>query len=629
MNFFKRVKVGFSGIAMVMSVFAFMTGVRAQNPDDISFEINEVLQHATSYMNNSNYDSAQYVLSAAFSQTDYALNEKDLYFLHCYEAEVMYYNALFEQGLNSALRGVEIAKQLNENALLGNGENLIGLFLMNLNRDEEALPHFRVAIDLISPYHTNDWLAFRYHALANMGECLLKMEEPDSAIYYSTSSIEESERRGRMRGAALARWNIAEALILKQKIPQAKQEANTGLRLVLGSPHHDVIQSLCGTLMKVSSALGDADSVYYWMNIGLSENSHPLNTDLSRIQFLKLCIEQCIRQQNVERGSDLLKQLNQLEQQVSGKQQTQRINILKDYYAKNQKLMLADELNASQQKELSLRKTISIVFGILAVLLIVIILIAFQIFRQRQRIAVLKHKDELQSIQKENELNALKARMETVAGERNRIASDLHDDVGASLSSINIYSKVAMLKMENAPAMVPEMLSLISQNASNMMDSLSDIVWSINPKNDSLVSLMNRIKSQGLEVLQPLDIELHFVNETERDIQMSMTARKNLYLISKEAMNNIAKHSRARRVTISVSVRNAKLKMEFKDDGIGLVNSSSSKGNGLVNMQQRAKEMDGEISFVTTRPSGTTVSMEFHIARISDSAINPEFGLQH
>ena len=605
---------------MVLSVFIWTNVMRAQTPPGISEEINLVLERATSYMNNSSYDSAQYVLSEAFSQTDFRLNETDLYYLHCYESEVMYYNALFEQGLNSALRGSEIARHLNDSALLGNAENLIGLFLMNLNRNEEALPHFKVAIGLISPYHNNDWLAFRYHAMANMGECLLKIEKPDSAIFYSAASIQESERRGRIRGAALARWNIAEALILQQKIPQAKREANTGLRLVWGSPHHDVIQSLCGTLMKVSSALGDTDSVYYWMNIGLNENSHPLNTDLSRIQFLKLGIEQCIKLNNVNRGSDLLKQLNQLEQEVSGKQQSQRINILKDYYEKNQKLLLADELNASQQKELGLRKTISVVFGILAVLLIIIILIALQIFRQRHRIAELKHKDELQSVQKENELKALKSRMETIAEERNRIASDLHDDVGASLSSINIYSKVAMLKMQNAPAMVPEMLALISQNASSMMDSLSDIVWSINPKNDSLMSLVNRVKSHGLEVLQPLDIELHFVNETEMDIQISMTARKNIYLISKEAMNNIAKHSKATRVTIGVSVHNAMLKMEFKDDGVGLQNKTSSKGNGLGNMQRRAKEMDGEISFDSSLAGGTIVSAVFHMARISESS---------
>ena len=171
MGFLIRCKGRFSGIVLVMSVCAFTTGVSAQKPDGISVEINEVLEHATSYMNNSNYDSAQYVLSAAFSQTDYALGEKDLYYLHCYEAEVMYYNALFEQGLNSALRGAEIAKQLNDSALLGNVENLTGLFLMNLNRDYEALPHFKVAIELISPYHTNDWLALRYHALSNLGAC--------------------------------------------------------------------------------------------------------------------------------------------------------------------------------------------------------------------------------------------------------------------------------------------------------------------------------------------------------------------------------------------------------------------------------------------------------------------------
>lgn len=593
----------------------------AQGFQGTSPEINAVLLQATAYMNNSNYDSAQYILSGAFAQSQYQLTKTDLYYLHCYESEVMYYNALFEQGLNSAIRGSAIATELSDKALLGNTENLIGLFLMNLNRNDEALPHFKTAAKLISPYHENKWLSFQYHALGNIGECFLKLNSPDSAIYYSTLSIEEAQRRGRSRGTALAKWNIAEAMLLQNNLKGSKEEAASGLYSVLSSPHHDVIQSLCGTLMKISYAVGDVDSVYYWMEMGLAENSNSLNTDLSRIQFLQLGIDQCINLNDVPRGNALLKKLNQLERQVSSKQQSQRLNILKDYYEKNQKLILADELNSAQIKELSLRKTVALVFGILVLLLIIIIIIAFQIFKQRHRIAQFKYNERLQNAQNEIELKSLKERMEAISEERNRIASDLHDDVGASLSSINIYSRVAIEKIGQSPEVIPEMLSQISYNASTMMESLSDIVWSINPKNDSLLSLMNRIKIYGLEALQPLDIELYFDNDTSIDVQISMTARKNIYLISKEAISNIAKHSQAKIVRITMTVQNGQLMLVFQDDGLGMNQNETPVGNGLGNIQQRTKELRGELKVDSTISAGTKIEAVFNIANISDIPI--------
>src|SRR5690606_17516523 len=100
------------------------------------------------YMNRSMYDSAQFVISGVMAQTEIPISKTELYYLHSYESEIMYYNALFEQGLNIALWSLDIANQLGDEMLVGNSENFIGLFLMNLERYAEATGHFKRAVRL-------------------------------------------------------------------------------------------------------------------------------------------------------------------------------------------------------------------------------------------------------------------------------------------------------------------------------------------------------------------------------------------------------------------------------------------------------------------------------------------------
>lgn len=201
---------------------------------------------------------------------------------------------------------------------------------------------------------------------------------------------------------------------------------------------------------------------------------------------------------------------------------------------------------------------------------------------------------------------------------RNRISSDLHDDVGASLSSINIYSKVALEKLKRSPEEVPEMLEQISRNATDMMDNMSDIVWSINPRNDTLESLVNRMKIHAIEALQPLDMDVRFVTGNLPENSLGMNARKNLYLVFKEIINNIAKHSKAKVARIEVSVKGDLLLLEISDNGVGISDSKGKGGNGLLSLKSRVTEMQGKLEIDSQPNQGTTLRIELSLARISD-----------
>jgi signal transduction histidine kinase len=595
----------------------------SQTPPGLSPDVASVLAIATEFMNRSSYDSAQFVISRAFAQTENAVSELDLYYLHCYESEIMYYNALFEQGLNSSYRALEIATKLKNDTLLGNSENFIGLFMLNLGRLEEATEHLHRAVNLIAKNHQNQYLSFQYHALANLGESYLKRKMPDEALLYSRLSIDEAQNKVRQRGVAIAHWNIAEAYVLKSKPDSTISIALKGLSLVNNSPHRDVVQTFCATLMQAYEQKHVPDSIYSWMNKGLAENSDPLNTDFSRILFLQNATDVCVRLKNIDKGTSLLSELILLERSISGKQQAQRIAIIKDYYEKNQKLVVAKELDMAQKQELGLRKTIAIILGALATLLIILIFSFRQSARRKQRIAELQHNEQLRSTAREMEIVSLRTRMEAVFSERNRIASDLHDDIGAALSSIRIYSGAAQKHLHTNIEESADLITRINESSSGMMERMGDIVWSINPKNDTAQSLLLRMKTFASEVLGTLDIRMAYnVADSVINLHPTMTARRNIYLIYKEAINNIAKYSEAKNVVVEMSVADDQFVLHITDDGIGFHTGQAQHGNGLANMNNRAKALNGQLHITSHVGRGTKLQFRIDLKMITDENLS-------
>lgn len=574
-------------------------------------------------MDESRYDSAQFIITRAFTQSELRFSELDLYYLHSFESEIMYYNALFEQGLNSAYRTLSLATTLKNDTLIGNSENLIGLFYMNLSNFKDAIGHFERAVNLIPAGHINTYLAYKYHANANLAECFLKVNEPDSAIYYSKASFEEAYIRQKKRGTSLATWNIAEAHILKKELREAINLLLTELSEIDQSSHRDVVQMYDCSLMKVYDLLNMKDSSIFWMNNGLKEMDNPLNTDLSRKDFLECAVSVCIRQKDLETGSVLLEKLNVLTRSINGKEQNQRLEILKDYYVKNQRLVIEKELNEAQKKELHLRRTVESILMLLAALFLLLIFITYRTFRQRQKIAELNHSKHVTQVKQELELKSLKGKMKALNLERNRIASDLHDDIGAALSSIRIYSLAASKQMKSNPGESQNLLNKITESSSDMMERMSDIVWSINPKNDTGESLIIRMKTLASEVLGSMNIDLVYrIDPDVEKLKPTLAERKNIYLIFKEAINNIAKYSEANKVEITLTRRDDYFAMKISDNGKGFNINQAFTGNGLNNMSQRASSLNAYFHISSHRSTGTQIEFRMNIARISDSVVS-------
>jgi len=193
---------------------------------------------------------------------------------------------------------------------------------------------------------------------------------------------------------------------------------------------------------------------------------------------------------------------------------------------------------------------------------------------------------------------------------RNTIARDLHDDIGSTLSSINIISQMA-LKEANGSA---SHFQRIAQHSSTMMESMSDIVWSINPNNDSLDQVISKMKEFVSEILDPIDISFSFSGEDNlHAFPLDASLRKNLFLIFKEAINNAAKYSLATSIGIHFKKENNTLQLRIIDNGKGFDPSNQSSGNGLRNMKERTDNIQGKLDIRSSPNNGTEILVSLPI----------------
>jgi signal transduction histidine kinase len=174
---------------------------------------------------------------------------------------------------------------------------------------------------------------------------------------------------------------------------------------------------------------------------------------------------------------------------------------------------------------------------------------------------------------------------------RNKISQDLHDEVGSNLSSIAIFSELLKKKMSTENKEIELILDKIKSNSKESVNLMQDTVWAINPSNDSLDKLIARILSYARDILtskEILFIDNYKKLQIKSDFNLDLEIRKNVYLILKEAINNIAKHAEATEASMEFSLERNILYITLQDNGRGFDPSIESLGNGLKNFKERA-----------------------------------------
>jgi two-component sensor histidine kinase/outer membrane protein assembly factor BamB len=197
---------------------------------------------------------------------------------------------------------------------------------------------------------------------------------------------------------------------------------------------------------------------------------------------------------------------------------------------------------------------------------------------------------------------------------RDRIAMDLHDEVGSNLSGIVLFSSAVNKNANDLPEKAAGMLHRISDNSTRAMESMNDIVWSVNSQHDRLGDVLDRMRAYAQPLCEATGIDLTLDSApglSER--KLGMEERKSLYLIFKEAVNNAIKHAQCSRITVELRPAGKRIELVVQDNGRGLSptpgTDASLGGNGLGNMQRRATSVGGEFTVARRSEGGTEVRL--------------------
>ncbi len=190
---------------------------------------------------------------------------------------------------------------------------------------------------------------------------------------------------------------------------------------------------------------------------------------------------------------------------------------------------------------------------------------------------------------------------------RSDIAADFHDELGSTLSSIALYSEMA-ISDSSADMRTKSILSLIGESSRGTISAMQDMIWTIQPKNDSMQEVIYRMREYAYPLAELKNISLTFaVSEDVQAMILPMEIRKNIYLIFKEALNNAFKYAAASTISIELVKQDNVLKLEIVDDGAGFDVSNARAGNGLINMCKRAEQAGGVLLVKSNKGNGTEI----------------------
>jgi len=205
---------------------------------------------------------------------------------------------------------------------------------------------------------------------------------------------------------------------------------------------------------------------------------------------------------------------------------------------------------------------------------------------------------------------------ETEEHERIRIAKDIHDDLGSGLSKINFLSELISQKTDHLPE-IQNNSEAVKETSKKMIENMRDLIWALNPDNTTIANLLARIREYSTDYLEdyPIEIQNSFP-ENPPQTNITKESHRELFMVVKESLNNIVKHSKATKVNFTANINSKFLELSIKDDGIGFQTETIKNGNGLRNMQTRLHTIDGVFKIVSENSKGTEINVSVPLEKI-------------
>jgi two-component system, NarL family, sensor histidine kinase UhpB len=376
----------------------------------------------------------------------------------------------------------------------------------------------------------------------NLADVYFELGNDEQALFYANEAMKYGVMQNNETQIAMANQFIARVYMKRKRYPEAIDLLTKGISIFKETDDYERYYHSTDLLSQAYASIGNYPKAYEYVRI-----SRDVNDSLTKAQFTE----------------DLAAMQTKF-----------------DVNEKNKEILLLAKDKELQRQKLSQQGIIMIASIGLAMLALIGIWLRINRNKLRQKM-------------KELEL-------------RNQIASDLHDEVGSSLSSIHMLSQMAT-QQEGGNGLQKDILARMSTNAKETMDKMGDIVWMIKPGDTESSSLKQRMERFAYEICSTKNIVLTMQLDELEHMKLSMQQRKNIYLIFKEAINNAVKYSGADRIQVTGTVTGKDFILTVKDEGKGFDSGLIAKGNGLDNMYQRARELHGSLKIDTAK--GTTIRL--------------------
>ncbi|MBB3836196.1 signal transduction histidine kinase [Runella defluvii] len=440
----------------------------------------------------------------------------------------------------------------------------IGDLYRRMGRYEESLKYLQKGLVLAKDADQNYQILPQI--LLGIGRNYNHRREFSTALDYLNQAIERSQIHGEKLLQIQCYQEIAQTYRLQQNFEEAKQYLEKAFETA------QEFGSLVETA-KLNKELADLEE--------LQGNYRDALTYFQKYKVLNDSIEQ---KKNVVRAELVELKYNAFEKDKE-----------------NQRLK---QIKAAQEAELHQKTALIVALALIVVLLMGFIGFAF-------------YQNRLKQIRDAQKVQAETIRQMQLSDKiRTQIARDLHDDLGATLSGVAMLSQAAKRQVRETDSQLRELLDLISVNSQRTVATIRDIIWTTRPMNDSLESMLNKMKIFASEMLDPKGIKYEFcvANDLE-EYKLPSNQQYNFYLIFKEAINNVAKYAQARHVWVQVFKENDRLHLRIKDDGVGFDKEAvRGSGNGLFNMEKRVEELDGNLLVRSVIDEGTVIALTLPLA---------------
>ncbi|GAB3802015.1 hypothetical protein GCM10028819_30460 [Spirosoma humi] len=493
-----------------------------------------------------------------------------------------------EKALVISLRSLRMQEQYailprNENTYIG-----IGLALKDTRRPREAIEYFQQALVLNHQLKSPYGMAITEQ---NIGRCYDNLEQPEKALAYYRRALKHAKESESDLLQADILVNTGLALRKVNRLEEAKHAIEQALAITTKQQIKSAMATDYFNLGQVYEELKDYKPAERFIKKAL-QLANELNDKTKIGIYTQGLADLYGGMKNFQQAYAFQLQRNQHIDSMTAVRTTAEVQRLLAHYKTQQK---QDQINLLRQQaqireeELTNKRlqTNALLIGGLLTLLLGAAVSAWLLNRARLR------------------------RLQEAQTLRKQIAHDLHDEVGSTLSSISLLSgMVKGLIEQNRPESVERAIQKINTDARQILDAMDEIIWTINPGNDSLHRIAIRLQEYAQPLMESKDIRFSLVADPALDVlPISMEVRRNLYLIGKEAINNLVKYSEATHATMRFEYQKDQLKVVIEDNGQGFDTGQPSSRTGQQSMQERAKAMGGTLAVKSTPGQGTLLQL--------------------